>query len=349
MANSIASVVATYDSKMINYMSKCVVQPSPRLEIVKLDEIMYEMLQNFIKINNFRPDFIIMYRDGVSESQFNEVINKELKLMKSAFSRIDPNYAPRLTFIVVQKRHHVRFLPSNPRNRLNSENVKPGTVIDNTIVSNYYHEFFLCAHYGALGTSRPTRYIVLHDESEFSGDEIQRATNNLSYLFPRCLKAVSVPPPVLYSHLAAKRARSYLITLDNNRGLIWGENPLEQNEIDDLVKKIKKLNDIKEFPDDFIWPLDLNRHNENFQNEKCEACMSFMEEFNKGLEEKFELIETAILDQCYQLPEQDQQRCLKEVKLELDALYEKIKNFVEPNKELHKFNWADDMEALIED
>lgn len=88
------------------------------------------------------------------------------------------------------------------------------------------------------GTTRPTRYTVLHDESEFTGDEIQKTTYYLSHLFPRCSKVVSVPPPVLYSHLGAKRARSYLQILDNNRGQLFGERELNPDERANINQRI---------------------------------------------------------------------------------------------------------------
>ena len=108
LGNSIASVVATYDSKMVNYYSKCVVQPKPRLEIVDLQAITREMLENFSAKNKFYPDYVLVYRDGVSEGQFNEVIDNEINLMKKAFAAISKEtgipYEPKITFIVVQKR-----------------------------------------------------------------------------------------------------------------------------------------------------------------------------------------------------------------------------------------------------
>ena len=104
LGNSIASVVGSFDSKMVNYMAKCVVQPKPRLEVVQLDELTKELLDNFNAKNKFYPDFILVYRDGVSDGQFPEVIDKEINLMKKAFADISPTYAPKITFLVVQKR-----------------------------------------------------------------------------------------------------------------------------------------------------------------------------------------------------------------------------------------------------
>ena len=104
LGNSIASIVGSYDSKMVNYYAKCVVQPKPRLEVVQLDEVTKELIENFKAKNGFCPDYVLVYRDGVSDGQFNEVIDKEINLMKKAFADIGPNYNPKVTFLVVQKR-----------------------------------------------------------------------------------------------------------------------------------------------------------------------------------------------------------------------------------------------------
>ena len=108
LGNSIASVVATYDSKMVNYRSKCVVQPDPCQEIVELGPITREMLENFNAKNKFYPDYLLVYRDGVSEGQFNEVAEREILSMRKTFEEISKEtgkkYDPKITFIVVQKR-----------------------------------------------------------------------------------------------------------------------------------------------------------------------------------------------------------------------------------------------------
>lgn len=66
------------------------------------------MLDNFKAKNKFYPDYVLVYRDGVSEGQFNEVTDNEINLMKKAFDAISKEtgtpYNPKITFIVVQKR-----------------------------------------------------------------------------------------------------------------------------------------------------------------------------------------------------------------------------------------------------
>lgn len=112
LGNSVASVVGTYDKTYVNYYSKCVVQPKPRMEIVRLDEITKELLDNFFLKNKSYPDNILVYRDGVSDGQFDEVVRVEIGLMKKAFAEINlkgEKYNPSITFIVVQKRYFLNF------------------------------------------------------------------------------------------------------------------------------------------------------------------------------------------------------------------------------------------------
>jgi len=52
-----------------------------------------------------------MFRDGVSEGQFSHVIERDIPLLESAFKKINPKFEPKITFFVVQKRHHTRFMP----------------------------------------------------------------------------------------------------------------------------------------------------------------------------------------------------------------------------------------------
>ncbi|KAM3183793.1 hypothetical protein ACTXT7_009679 [Hymenolepis weldensis] len=54
---------------------------------------------------------IIFYRNGVSEGQFYPVFKIELAAIQRACTNIRSGYEPGITFIVVQKRHHIRFTP----------------------------------------------------------------------------------------------------------------------------------------------------------------------------------------------------------------------------------------------
>ena len=66
------------------------------------------------------------------------------------------------------------------------------------------------AHGGLKGTTRPAHYFVVHDENGFNADDLQRLTNDLSYMFARATKAVSLVSPAYWADVACERGRCYL-------------------------------------------------------------------------------------------------------------------------------------------
>ncbi|KAK3019755.1 hypothetical protein RJ639_004201, partial [Escallonia herrerae] len=224
---SIAAVVASVDWPEVTKYRGLVSAQSHRNEII---ENLYSTYQDpqrgtvhcgmirehliaFRKSTGQKPQRIIFYRDGVSEGQFNQVLLYEMDAIRKACVSLEENYLPRVTFVVVQKRHHTRLFPvdHNDRNSTDkSGNILPGTIVETKICHPTEFDFYLCSHAGIQGTSRPTHYHVLFDENGFSADELQMLTNNLCYTYARCTRSVSIVPPAYYAHLAAFRARYYI-------------------------------------------------------------------------------------------------------------------------------------------
>jgi len=181
------------------------------------------MLQKFITKTGYQPRKIIFYRDGVGDSQFAEVLQEEMMQIRRACTNVGnsngtKNYEPKITFIAVQKRHKTRFFPENPDQDGvgRPKNAPPGTVVDTQIVSPNRKDFFLLSHLGIQGTSRPTRYQVLWDDSEFSMDELELLSYYLCFMYCRCTRSVSYPAPTYYAHLAATRAKIHIHGMDDN-------------------------------------------------------------------------------------------------------------------------------------
>ena len=83
-----------------------------------------------------------------------------------------------VTLVVVGKRHHTRFYPTNKAQTVRG-NPMPGTVVDTTVTSVYNYDFFLQAHQGLQGTARPAHYYVVHDENNITADQLQQMVRNL--------------------------------------------------------------------------------------------------------------------------------------------------------------------------
>ncbi|KAI8621752.1 Piwi domain-containing protein [Chytriomyces sp. MP71] len=203
---SIAAVVASMDPCFTKYRSATRAQAGHDDIIQHLCDMIIEQMQHFHGIHKFLPQRLLVYRDGVSEGQLQEVSMREINAIKLALRHLEISNC-KVTFVIVTKRHSFRFFPVDQRDGDKKGNVKPGTVIDRDVTHPFEFQFLLYAHQGIQGTSKPTSYHALLDENGFTADALQEITYNLSYTYARATKSVSVTPAVYYAHLAAERAR----------------------------------------------------------------------------------------------------------------------------------------------
>ncbi|ORY01783.1 Piwi-domain-containing protein [Basidiobolus meristosporus CBS 931.73] len=204
---SIAAVVASMDRKVSKYAS-CVRVQAARTEIIAdLAGMVKELLLAFYNTSRQKPAQILFYRDGVSEGQFAHVLHSEIAAVRSACKSLEKEYQPKLTFIVVQKRHHARFFPLDKSQADRSGNCMPGTVVDTGIIQPSEYNFYLQSHAGIQGTSRSTHYHVLYDDNNFTSDGLQELTYRLCYLYARCTRSISIVPAAYYADLVCTRAR----------------------------------------------------------------------------------------------------------------------------------------------
>ena len=189
---SICAVVASTDPSISRYISEIRVQYRGKDEmqvteqIMDMEGIFWKLLKRFEALTKGRqPNRIIFYRDGVSEGQFEMVLNKEISAMQRACVSLNPNYQPAITYFVAQKRHHTRLFPDKPQNGLRNGNVLPGTVVDTDIVHPTVSSFFLASHEGIQGTTKPTYYVKLYDDNNLSADSEQALTYYLCHLYSR--------------------------------------------------------------------------------------------------------------------------------------------------------------------
>jgi eukaryotic translation initiation factor 2C len=260
-APSIASAVASRDARLAQWPGSIRKQTGKQEMIDQkraefgdcvsdaiLQEMVVERLECWRKYNNRQlPNKILLYRDGVSEGQYALVLRQELPHFEAAFAKLygpEKNW-PKMSVIVVGKRHHTRFYATkeqdadyNPQRQKGSLNTKPGTVVDRGITGNSYHEMFLQAHQGLQGTARPAHYVVIKDQIGLDANCLEQVTLNLCHLFGRAPKAVSCAPPAYYADILATRGREYLFNTlqeDHSADSTTGSN--DDTEWDGTVHK----------------------------------------------------------------------------------------------------------------
>ena len=224
-APSIAGIVASVDRWLGQWPAELHMLPPRQEMIIGLEGLVKSRLKLWQQKNKVLPDNILVYRDGVSEGQYSMVLENELPSFRSAckeFYTADQTKKgiPRITILVVGKRHNTRFYPTKTEDADRSSNPPNGTVVDRGVTEARNWDFFLQAHAALQGTARPAHYFIVLDEIfrgqpvkhpfENNADALEDLTHNLCYLFGRATKAVSICPPAYYADLLCERARCYM-------------------------------------------------------------------------------------------------------------------------------------------
>jgi eukaryotic translation initiation factor 2C len=177
---SIAAVVGSMDAHPSRYAATVRVQNHRQEMIQELSSMVRELLVMFYKsTGGYKPHRIILYRDGVSEGQFPHILQHELTAIREACIKLEADYRPGITFIVVQKRHHTRLFCADKKEQSGkSGNIPAGTTVDVGITHPTEFDFYLCSHQG-IQVSYPYMNFKL------------KQLINFEYLFP-CLKLIRV-------------------------------------------------------------------------------------------------------------------------------------------------------------
>ncbi|CDF38945.1 Protein argonaute 2 (translation initiation factor eIF2C 2) [Chondrus crispus] len=227
---SVSAVVGSLDKRCGRQVGTFRVQDAKAEGIQDFGAMVREVVHNFASREEFLPDNILIYRNGVADGQFAKVLSDELGPIRDELNKLGPTlkmgpYNPKISFIVMQRGHHVRFEPIDDSLRDLSGNCLPGTVVDSQVAHPTNFDFYLFSHNGIKGTSRPMRYTVLMDDINFTPDEIQGLTYRLCYLFARSTRSVSIVPPVYYADLLAVRGRAYLSARNPSRFEVRPDQP----------------------------------------------------------------------------------------------------------------------------
>lgn len=156
---SLAACIGSLDAKLARYAVSVraqvnVDEKKQSIEIIlELKEMVRELLLAFYEsTRKYKPEKIIFYRDGVSEGQFETVKDYEVRAIRLACKSLSASYEPGLTFILVQKRHHTRFMPEDSKDAVGAhKNVPPGTTVDTGVTDPCKFDFYLCSHFGLKG------------------------------------------------------------------------------------------------------------------------------------------------------------------------------------------------------
>ncbi|KAK3111728.1 hypothetical protein LTR53_012710 [Teratosphaeriaceae sp. CCFEE 6253] len=219
---SIAAVVGSMDGRYAVFHGQMRLQTAKLEEIEGMADMCYSLFLEWSRRNKGQlPRRVLLYRNGVSESQYKMVRTKELQQLRAGWAKVRAQLlrdtpgksqpdSPAITAVITAKRHHTRLYPKKETPQSKNGNCLSGTIVDSGITSPYYMDFFLQSHSPLGGTAKPTHYFVVENGMGFSAQQLQDLTNNICYLYGRSTNAVSYAPPAYYADRLCERGRHYL-------------------------------------------------------------------------------------------------------------------------------------------
>jgi len=218
---SLASFVAAFisvkndNTEYIHYNN--VVEKESGEEIIRKDFDKQD-LGKFVKeaLDHFqsRPDIIIVYRDGVAESQLFHVVQHEINQIVETLNQEEIKDVD-VIYSVIQKRIHIRFV-ANDNDDLLFKNPPPGTVVnDGGITTSFFDEenvysrtesFYLVPTLCDLSTVRPVQYIVIYNDkikNTIPISDFQLFTYYISMMYPNWTDSVKLAYPTQLAHKEA--------------------------------------------------------------------------------------------------------------------------------------------------
>ncbi|KAI1371293.1 Piwi-domain-containing protein [Hypoxylon crocopeplum] len=209
---SMAALTMSMDRYASKYAGACETNGYRTETIQKnsMKSMLPKLVKHWIQVNGAYPKHIYYLRDGVSEGQFQDVLDKEVSEMRRIFQESGSG-SPKFTVVIATKRHHVRFFPK-ANDKFSADrngNPLPGTVVEKDVTHPQHFDFYLCSHAAIQGTARPVHYQVILDEQGVKPNEFMKMIYQHCYQYCRSTTPVSLHPAVYYSHLASNRARSH--------------------------------------------------------------------------------------------------------------------------------------------
>lgn len=173
-APSVAAMVSSMDPDFVRYITNWKLNPrsapdsgQSQEEVIDIADMLEWHLDSWVNQHKRYPNEIILYRDGLSDGQFEMCKIREIQRIRMMLDeKFKEGRRPKLLVVCTVKRHNTRFLgPLNNRGACDHRrNPVASTVFYDNVTQGDGKDFFLVSHGTLQGTTRPTHYVVLWNE-----------------------------------------------------------------------------------------------------------------------------------------------------------------------------------------
>ena len=145
-------------------------------------------------MNKIAPTHCIFIRDGVAPSQMRSVCVPEVNCIKRALQ--EANLKCKVTYSLLNKRTNLKvFMKDSGK----IENAPPGTIIDTSVTSKEFNDFYLIPAKSTQGVASSTHYQIVYDDAQVQPKDFHALVYKLCYLYYNWTGSIKVPAPCQYA------------------------------------------------------------------------------------------------------------------------------------------------------
>jgi aubergine-like protein len=148
---------------------------------------------------------VIVLRDGCSSGEIRSIRESEVNNSLEALKLVESKLVS-LTYIVIDKKTTQKFFGSYNGN---ASNPQAGTLISSDLVSENY-DFYLMSQFSTRGTTVPTYYKVIYNDSKMEEGKLQELLYNQCYNYVNWTGSIKIPAPVQYAKKLCSFASQYV-------------------------------------------------------------------------------------------------------------------------------------------
>lgn len=194
---SVIGLTATLDPTFSKYYCRCFYAKKGQdiMEKRFVSQFLEDAMKAYLKWNKKYPSTIVIFRDGVSDSQMEFVQKYELPGVVEVVEKLTSSKT-KFAEVIVRKRINDRIF-SKQQGKL--WNPPSGTVIGKNIVKANF-EYLIAAQNVTQGTLTPTKYTVIFNNTKFLEDEFWILSFWQCFNYYNWPGPVRVPAPCQYAH-----------------------------------------------------------------------------------------------------------------------------------------------------
>ena len=114
--SSCVGIVASMNQDINKFYSRVILVPQGKQLVTELGFVFKDAISTYFKQNKNLPTDILIYRDGISESQTKRLFYTEVSNLIDTFPKIHKDYSPKLAYILVNKRVNHKFFTRDKEN-----------------------------------------------------------------------------------------------------------------------------------------------------------------------------------------------------------------------------------------